>query len=115
MSRRTKIITITRESKALKELRSMKGHSVRKVADLLGVSHTLVSHLEVGRANISEAYVKKFLKALEFSHEDWEVVLHEGKKSKSLTKRKIADDCFDLIQGLSAEKLKLLKSVLNNL
>lgn len=115
MGGRTKIITVTCESKALKELRSMKGYSVRKVADLMGVSHTLVSHLELGRANISEAYVKKFLKALEFSFEDWEIVLHQRKKSKSLTKSRIADDCFDLMQGISAEKLKLLKSVLNNL
>jgi transcriptional regulator with XRE-family HTH domain len=115
MGRRTKIITITRESKALKELRSMKGYSVRKVADLMGISHTLVSHLELGRANISEAYVKKFLKTLEFSLEDWEVVLQEGKKSKALSKNKIENDCFELMQGLSTEKLKLLKSVLNNL
>jgi len=49
MGKRTKIINVTKESKALKQIRMMKGLSVRKVADLLNVSHTLVSHLELGR------------------------------------------------------------------
>lgn len=43
---------------------------MRKVADLLGISHTMVNHLEIGRANISEDYVQKFLKTLNYNEED---------------------------------------------
>jgi transcriptional regulator with XRE-family HTH domain len=74
MGIRTKMIRVTKESKALKNLRMMSGHSVWKLADRLDVSHTLVSHLELGRANISEEYLGNFLKALDLSREDWSVV-----------------------------------------
>lgn len=82
MGRRTKIIRVTRESKALKRMREMKGLSVRKLAELLNVSHTLVSHLELGRANILEAYVDKFLSALGCSWEEWRTVLDGRRESQ---------------------------------
>ncbi len=115
MGRRTKIISVTKESKALKKLRTMKGLSVRKVADLLGVSHTLVSHLELGRANISKEYIGKFLKALHFSPEDWRIVLGGGKKSDFLAKDKMAEDCFSKLQELPEDKLRLLQSILRGM
>lgn len=115
MGRRTKIIKVTKESKALKQMRIMKGFSVRKVADLLNVSHTLVSHLELGRANISEAYLDKFLDALDLSWEDWNIALGGGKKAQTQVKAKIAEDCFKKLKGLPEDKLMLLNSILNGM
>lgn len=115
MGRRTKIIKVTKESNALKQLRTMKGLSVRKVADLLDVSHTLVSHLELGRANISEAYLEKFLKELDLNWEDWKIALGGGKKAQTQVKSKIAEDCFKKIKGLSEDKLMLLNSILKGI
>ena len=113
MGRRTKIISITKESEALKKLRELSGLSVRKLADKLNVSHTLVSHLELGRANVNESYVEKFLKTLKFSFEDWEIAVSGGKKSKSFVKNKMTEDCYDKLKSLPDEKLKLLHSILN--
>ncbi|MCM2348381.1 MAG: helix-turn-helix transcriptional regulator [Bacteriovoracaceae bacterium] len=94
MGKRTKIINVTKESQALKQMRMMKGLSVRKVAELLNVSHTLVSHLELGRANISEAYLDKFLDVLDLSWEDWNITIGSGKKAQTQAKTKITEDCL---------------------
>ena len=115
MGRRTKIIRVTRESKALKRMREMKGLSVRKLAELLNVSHTLVSHLERGRANISEAYIEKFLTALCCSWEEWRIALSGEKKTQTLAKDKLNQDCLKKIQGLSEDKLMLLDSILKEI
>lgn len=115
MGKRTKIIIETRQSKTLKQMRKMSGLSVRKVADLLNVSHTLVSHLELGRANISEAYIDQFLKALNLSWEDWNIAIGGGKKAKAQTKTRIAEDCFKKLKGLPEDKLMLLNSILNGM
>lgn len=114
MGRRTKFISITKESEALKKLRMLSGLSVRKLANDLNVSHTLVSHLELGRANVNRAYVDKFLKVLNFSYEDWEIAVTGGKKSKSFVKNRMTEDCYDKLKNLSEEKLKLLHSILND-
>jgi transcriptional regulator with XRE-family HTH domain len=113
MGRRTKFISITKESEALKKLRMLSGLSVRKLADELNVSHTLVSHLELGRANVNGAYIEKFLKTLNYSNEDWEIAVSGGKKSKSFVKNKMTEDCYDKLKNLSDEKLQLLHSILN--
>ena len=115
MGRRTRIICITRESKALKQLRLMKGLSVRKLADRLGVSHTLVSHLELGRANISKSYVDQFLQALVFSRDDWRLALGGERSSQSMARNKLNKDCMAKIEELPEEKLKLLHSILSGL
>lgn len=114
MGRRTKIISITKESEALKKLRMLSGLSVRKLADELNVSHTLVSHIECGRANVSESYVEKFLKVLNFSREDFEIAVSGGRKSKSFVKNKMTEDCYDKLKNLSEDKLKLLHSILSD-
>lgn len=115
MGRRTKIIKVTKESEALKKLRTMTGLSVRKVADRLGVSHTLVSHLELGRANIQEVYIEKFLVALDLSWEDWTIAVGGGRKAKKQARAKITEDCLSKLQGLSEDKLILLNSILNGM
>lgn len=115
MSRRTNIIKTTSESKALKSLRLMKGLSVRKTADLLGVSHTLVSHLEIGRANIQKAYIEKFLVALDLSWEDWTIATGASRKAKAHARSKITSDCLDKLEGLSEDKLMLINSILSRM
>ncbi|HXH76154.1 MAG TPA: helix-turn-helix transcriptional regulator [Bacteriovoracaceae bacterium] len=106
---------MTKEALALRQLRILKGLSVRKAADLLNVSHTLVNHLEIGRANISETYVQNFLKALGYSSDDWHIAVMGKKKSGNLTKSKITEDCLNRIEALPEEKLRLIQSILANL
>ncbi len=115
MSKRSGTVVRTREADALRKMREIKGLSVRKVADLLGVSHTLVNHLELGRANIQQDYLQKFLKDLKFSHEEWEMFVGGGNRKMQVEKAKMMEECIFKIRKLSPEKLKLAKSFLQNL
>lgn len=62
---------------------------------------------------MNESYVEKFLKTLKYSEEDWEIAVSGGKKSKSLVKNKMTEDCYERLKKLPDEKLKLLHSILN--
>lgn len=73
MSRRNKIIKVSSESAALKEMREKKGHSLRKLADLMDLSFMRVHQMESGRENVNEEYVRKFLKATDHSWEEWNI------------------------------------------
>lgn len=112
MSKRTKIIIKTKEAEALRRLREMRGLSVRKAADLLGISHTMVNHLEIGRANISEEYIEKFLKALNLSHEDWKSLVAGALKKTAPDRRKLIEECNFLLQRLSEDKLRVIQNML---
>lgn len=115
MSKRSGTIVRTREADALRKMREIKCLSVRKVADLLGVSHTLVNHLELGRANIQPDYLQKFLRDLNFSHEEWELFVGKRSKNTQLEKAKMMEECISRIKKLSPEKLQMAKSMLENL
>ena len=115
MSKRSRIIKVSKESNALKRLRILKGLSVRKAADALNISPTLVSHIELGRANISKTYIENFLNTLGFSREDWEMSLGGEKKLKTIVKDKLPQDLIKKISGLSEENLNLVQSIINRL
>lgn len=109
MSKRSRLVIKTKEAEALMKLRRLKGLSVRKTADLLGVSHTLVHHLEIGRANISQRYIDNFLKTLNYSSGDWKLFLQPGQKNKKLISKKITEDCVSKLNKLSEEQLRLIQ------
>lgn len=115
MSKRSGTVVRTREADALRKMREIKGLSVRKVADLLGVSHTLVNHLELGRANIQQDYLQKFLRDLKFSKEEWESLLGGGNRKMQIEKVKIMEECIAKIKKFSPEKLRMARSMLQNL
>lgn len=115
MSKRSGTVVRTREADALRKMREIKGLSVRKVADLLGVSHTLVNHLELGRANIQQDYLKKFLRDLKISHEEWELFVGGNGRKLQAEKAKMIEECVSRIKKLSPEKLRIAMSMLQNL
>lgn len=115
MSKRTKIVIKTKEAEALKRLREFRGISVRKLADLMGKSHTMVNHLELGRANINQEYIHSFLKHLSFTQEDWENFMGGTKKRIHAEESKALEECIRKLRTLSNEKLQLVQSILANL
>ncbi len=99
--KRNRRIEASNEAKALKRLRELRSLSVRDVGDLLDVSFTTVSHMENGRAVVHEEYLKKFLKALKFTNEDYEILL-KGKPTNEHLKLK----CYRLIDEMELSKLE---------
>ncbi len=112
MSKRTKIVIKTKEAEALKKLREIRGLSIRKLADLMRISHTLVNHLEVGRANISDQHIHKFLEATNFSHQEWQILLKGGVKSKKQERSKILEECIFILGQLPEFKMQQIHQIM---
>ncbi len=70
MSKRNQIVITTPESKALKALREKSELSLRKLGERLNVSSTRVHQYELGKENITEAYIKSFLQVTNISVEE---------------------------------------------
>jgi transcriptional regulator with XRE-family HTH domain len=115
MGKRTKMVIKTKEADALKRLRIINGLSVRKLADMMGLSHTMVNHLELGRANIGQEYIKKCLMILNYNKEDWEILTGGQTKRIQADETKTLEECIRKLRTLSKEKLKLVQSFLANL
>ena len=64
MSRRNKIIKVSSESVALKEMREKANLSLRKLADLMNLSFARVHQMESGKENVNEEYVRKFFMSI---------------------------------------------------
>jgi transcriptional regulator with XRE-family HTH domain len=109
MSRRNKIIKVSSESAALKEMREKKGHSLRKLAELMDLSFMRVHQMESGRENVNEEYVRKFLKATDHSWEDW---------NKRTSKKRPQDDlrikCHEALDTIEPSKLQLIYGLLTS-
>ncbi len=99
--KRNRRIELSNEAKALRKLRELRSLSVRDVGELLKISFTTVSHMENGRAIIHPEYLKKFLKSLKFSNEDFEILL-KGKPTNEHLKLK----CYKLIDEMELTKLE---------
>lgn len=109
MSRRNKIIKVTSESAALKEMREKCGLSLRKLADLMGISFMRVHQMESGRDNVSEEYVRKFLKATGHSWEDW-----NKKTAKKNPHDALRIKCHEALDAIEPSKLQLIYGLLTS-
>jgi transcriptional regulator with XRE-family HTH domain len=110
MSKRNKIIKVSTESAALKELRENEGLSLRKLAELMDLSFMRVHQMESGRENISEEYVRKFLKATGYSWEDW------NKKTASINPHDaLRIKCHEALDSIEPSKLQLMYGLLTSI
>lgn len=106
--KRNRRIELSHEAIALKKMRDLRSMSVRDVGDLLNVSFTTVSHMENGRATIHDDYVKRFLKALDFSDQDFKNFMVGKLKEESLRLK-----CFRLVEKMEQSKLEKAYMVLS--
>ena len=109
MVKRSRIVEVTKEANALRRLRIVKGLSMRQLADELRLSHTTVSHVENGRANISEEYINHFLKILGFSQKDWQLSIEKNERHLELREK-----CLFLIRKMDEQNLNLVYGILQN-
>ena len=109
MTKRSRYIRETQESKSLKKLRIQSGLSQRELAKTLEVPQTKVAHTENGRAYIRKPYVELFLRSLNISWEEWDSLV-----GKSDTDNELREECKKLLDKVCDDKLRVLHSLLIN-
>ncbi len=109
MSKRNKITIITPESEALKRLRYKSELSLRDLSERMSYSFSRIYQIESGKENISEAYIKKFLSALEISWEEWNLELEGSDEFYELRQK-----CKKLVDEIEPKKLELLYGLLGS-
>jgi len=110
MSKRNLEIIETNESRALRRLRIEHGLSIRKLAERMELSPTRVTQMEVGREDIKDPYINKFLAALDMTRQGWLDYLEKEDPNIKLRK-----DIIKSLNGLNQSKLKIVKMFLDNL
>lgn len=109
MSRRNKITKVSPESVALKEMREKAGLSLRKLADLMDYSFSRVHQLESGKEDVSEEYVRKFLKATGHTWKDWSARVNRDRPSDALRNK-----CHEALDAIEPSKLQLIYGLLTS-
>jgi transcriptional regulator with XRE-family HTH domain len=122
MSKRNLNVSLTKESIALRKLRTKSNLSLGQLSELLKLSKTRVAQMENGRANISSLYIENFLAVTGFNNADWnnEINCNEIISiSKNLpieqegNSHAIKWECLRIIEKLSDHKVTLLKMYLD--
>lgn len=111
MGKRNKFVKETPESKALRSLRLKNDYSLQQISNLVGLSKTRVSQMELGREDISNSYVELFIRALKLSYEDWEAEL--GVKNSD--ENKLRDLCHEIVEQINSEKIELVFQLLTQM
>lgn len=109
MSKRNIITKVNTESIALKEMRQNASLSLRKVADLMGLSFSRVHQMESGKENVTEEYVRRFLKATENTWEEWIKRTQRSKPSDALRAK-----CHEALDSIEPSKLKMIYGLLTS-
>lgn len=101
---------ITTHSKILRHMRVEKGLSMRQAASEIGLSDSMVNHVENGRVDISEKIISKFLSAYGRSRKDYDLFL-SGKMDIPIDYR---EACSSIIKNMDEPKLKAIYGLLSN-
>lgn len=106
-------VVITDEACALKELRISSEVSIRKLAELMGISKTVCHRMESGRADVSKEYIGFFLKVLGLTQKDWRSYFKKGNDQGKM-KEEILESCIVKLYELDEAKLKRVWGILKN-
>ena len=99
-NKRSHYVLITPESEAMAKMRTFRNVSTRELAPKLGMSHTALHLLEVGRADIHPEFISKFLEVLKFSQIDWDYFKASPDKLDSAK-----DECSHILNSLEPSKI----------
>lgn len=99
----------TPEGRLLAYLRESRNLSMRKAAELLGVSSTQINHAENGRMDLNNRLILKFLNAYGYTFEQFEGMLKGDFKIPEHTR----SECIEIIKRLDDQKLKTVKAFLS--
>ena len=98
----------TEESKLIKYLRESRALSMRKAADLIGVSCATINHSENGRKDLTPGLILRFLNAYGYTLEQFEGML----KGEFVIPDHLRSECIEIIKRLDDQKLKTVKAFL---
>ena len=98
---------ITKECKALRQLRQMSGYSQYEAGEVCGYNRTTIGHIENGRIGLPEKRIRHIVGCLGFKFEDFQKVLNEDQHHYELI-----DYCNSIMKNLDTQKLKAVHSFL---
>jgi len=98
----------TPQARLLAYLRESRSLSMRKAADLVGISSTQVNHAENGRMDLSHGLILKFLNSYGYNYEQFEGMLKGDFKIPEHNR----SECISIIKRLDDQKLKTVKAFL---
>lgn len=108
--RRSDYKVITKEAGILKCLRESRNISMRKASDIIKVSSSYINHAENGRLDLNTSIILKFLKAYNYSHEDFQGMIDGDFKIPEHT----LSECIAILKRLDPAKLKTIKTILDS-
>lgn len=107
-TRRSDTKIVTDEGRMLAYLRESRSLSMRKAANIIGVSSAVVNHVENGRMDITPSLTLKFLKAYGYGLDEFYGML-EGKFH---IPEHLRSECIEIIKRIDEQKLKTVKAFL---
>lgn len=99
---------ITKECRVLKSIRRLKNLSQAEAAKLTGLSRQAIGHMENGRVEITNSRVIHIFKSYGCSVESFKQMMEKEQQYDE-----VLDDCIGIINELSEDKLRLVKSLLD--
>ena len=108
--RRSDSQKITKETRILKFMRESRGLSMRRAAQIIGVSEATINHLDNGRMDVHEKWIFKCIGAYGYSYEDFLDYLENRKRLPDDTLR----DCINLLNQLAPDKLRAVYGILQS-
>ncbi len=107
-NRRSDIKVITKEGRVLKYFRTTRRFSMRRAAQVIGVSEAVVNHVENGRMDVSAKLIKSFLNGYGYSFAEFTAYLQEKEQMPTSD----LEECLALIRKMDRSKLKTVKAIL---
>lgn len=99
---------MTKEASILKFMRESRKLSMRNAGSLLGVSDSMISHIENGRADLRPEITLRILKLYGYTFEQF-ISMSKGEMELPQSLRR---ECLEIIKRLDEEKLRTVKAIL---
>ena len=93
----------------LSQIHNFLEYLLRKLADLMDLSFSRVHQMESGKENVTEEYVRRFLKATDYTWEEWIKKTHRTKPSDALRAK-----CHEALDSIEPSKLKMIYGLLTS-
>lgn len=109
-NRRSDHKIMTKEASVLKHLRESRKLSIRKAANVIGLSDAKLNHAENGRCDLNPALILKVLNGLGYSYEEFQSLVSGSVPLPT----NVYSECVEILKRLDKEKLKTVKAILES-
>lgn len=109
-AKETPVVEAKAIARRLREIRNRRGLSQSKLAEMVGITQTLVSDYEIGRLRLHAGLVVKFARALHVTSDEL-LGLKESKENGFFRDRRFIRRFQEIEQLSRSEKQALLKTI----